>query len=99
MALKLWFQDDVENILEALDVASDRAMVQFIPVTPQASAYRQGFADALEAIGAAFGIQFDSLFNLVSDLCTRDGDCPLSGDCPALRIPEGLIPVCPRRNG
>jgi hypothetical protein len=27
--------------------------------------------------------------------CTPD--CPLSGDCPALRIPEGLIPVCPRR--
>jgi hypothetical protein len=66
MALRIWFQDDVESILEALDTASDKAMIH-LSATSQvsASAYRQGFADALEAVGAAFGIRFDSVFNLV----------------------------------
>lgn len=58
MGLDLWFREDVARILAATHEAMRAA--SSTPISPsndESAAYRQGFTDALRAVGIAFGVR------------------------------------------
>jgi hypothetical protein len=57
MGLDLWFREDVARILAATHTAM-AASLRAAPAVDReaAEAYRQGFEDALRAVGVAFGV-------------------------------------------
>jgi hypothetical protein len=57
MGLDLWFREDVARILASTQEALRAVTRATAPLDPEvAEAYRQGFADALQAVGVAFGV-------------------------------------------
>jgi hypothetical protein len=57
MALDLWFRDDVMRIMASTHEATGASTAALPPASFEvADAYRQGFLDALRAVGIAFGI-------------------------------------------
>ena len=53
--LRVWFRDDVTNILTSV-YASTSAALSAVDGTPEAEAFRRGHTAALVAVGLAFGI-------------------------------------------
>ncbi len=62
MGLDLWFREDVARILaathEAMRTVADATA---LPGDDESAAYRQGFTDALRAVGIAFGVCLPAL--------------------------------------
>lgn len=57
MGLDLWFRDDVLRILGAVVTGVGGATAANKPLDEQyAAAYRQGFEDAVRAVGVGFGV-------------------------------------------
>ena len=57
MALDVWFRDDVLRILGAVVTGVGGATAANKPLDEQyAAAYRQGFEDAVRAVGVGFGV-------------------------------------------
>jgi hypothetical protein len=57
MALDLWFREDVARILLSAHETMKASLGGVASTrTDVADAYRQGFADALQAVGIAFGV-------------------------------------------
>ena len=57
MALDLWFRDDVMRILASTHETMRASTAALPSASSEATdAYRQGFLDALRAVGIAFGI-------------------------------------------
>jgi len=57
MALDLWFPQDVARALASIYETMAASMRASAPLdTEMAEAYRQGFVDALDAMGVAFGV-------------------------------------------
>ena len=57
MGLDLWFREDVARILASAQETIWASAQATSPVSPEtASAYRQGFLDALRVVGIAFGV-------------------------------------------
>ena len=54
--LKIWFRDEIHNALTAVDTAN-LDLVSSLD-TPEMHIYRQGYAAALRALAAAFGIPY-----------------------------------------
>jgi hypothetical protein len=62
MALDLWFREDVARILASTDETMRASTAGWSHVSPRlATAYQQGFADALRAVGIAFGVAAPAL--------------------------------------
>ena len=53
----MWFQDDVAKLLAAVDAATAGVLAN-VPDNPYASAYRDGFTNAMRAVCAAFGLAY-----------------------------------------
>ena len=53
--LGIWFRDDIENILLAVDEANLDMVSRFD--APEVRIYRRGFAAAISAMAVAFGIR------------------------------------------
>lgn len=57
MGLDLWFREDVARILASAQETIWASTQATSPASPEtASAYQQGFLDALRVIGIAFGV-------------------------------------------
>jgi hypothetical protein len=57
MALDLWFPEDVARILASAHETMQTSTAGWSHVSPKlATAYQQGFVDALRAVGIAFGV-------------------------------------------
>lgn len=57
MGLDLWFREDVARILAATQETMGATLGAITPSDAgTADAYRQGFEDALRAVGVAFGV-------------------------------------------
>ncbi len=57
MALDLWFREDVARILASTHETMQASTAGWSHVSPRlATAYQQGFDDALRAVGIAFGV-------------------------------------------
>jgi hypothetical protein len=57
MALDLWFREDVARILASTHETMQASTAGWSHVSPRlATAYQQGFNDALRAVGIAFGV-------------------------------------------
>ena len=57
MALDLWFREDVARILASANETMQASTPGLAHVSPRlATAYQQGFVDALRAVGIAFGV-------------------------------------------
>jgi hypothetical protein len=57
MALDLWFREDVARILASSHETMQASTAGWSHVSPRlATAYQQGFGDALRAVGIAFGV-------------------------------------------
>jgi hypothetical protein len=57
MALDLWFREDVARILASAHETMQASTAGWSHVSPRlATAYQQGFVDALRAVGIAFGV-------------------------------------------
>jgi hypothetical protein len=57
MSLDLWFREDVARVLWSAHEAMSASFQAAAPSRPGgANAYRQGFEDALQAAGVAFGV-------------------------------------------
>ena len=57
MALDLWFREDVARILASAHETMRASTAGWSHVSPRlATAYQQGFVDALRAVGIAFGV-------------------------------------------
>jgi hypothetical protein len=57
MALDLWFREDVARILASAYETMRSSTVGWSHASPKlATAYQQGFVDALRAVGIAFGV-------------------------------------------
>ncbi len=58
MGLDLWFREDVMRILASAHETMRRSTVATSPPgSALTNAYRQGFVDALRAVGVAFGVR------------------------------------------
>lgn len=57
MALEMWFQEDMRNILLAVNAASASTVAAQQSDTPEMAAYRRGYQEALVAVALACGIQ------------------------------------------
>jgi hypothetical protein len=57
--LGIWFKDEIENILLAIDEANLDMVSRFD--APEVRIYRQGFAAAISAVATAFGIRYTAL--------------------------------------
>jgi hypothetical protein len=57
--LNVWFKDDVQNALRAVESAN--AGLFEIISTPEMQLYRQGYEAALRAVAEAFGIRQEPL--------------------------------------
>lgn len=57
MGLDVWFRQDVARILASTQETLAQAQGAVPPLDPErAGAYQQGFADALQAVSVAFGL-------------------------------------------
>ncbi|MEJ2736077.1 MAG: hypothetical protein P8189_21325 [Anaerolineae bacterium] len=57
MPLDLWFREDVARILASAHETMQASTAGWSRVSPSlATVYRQGFDDALRAVGIAFGV-------------------------------------------
>lgn len=57
MPLDLWFREDVTRILASTHETMRASTAGWSHVSPRlATAYQQGFVDALRAVGIAFGV-------------------------------------------
>ena len=57
MALDLWFREDVARILASAHETMRASTASWSHCSPKlATAYQQGFLDALRSVGIAFGI-------------------------------------------
>lgn len=57
MGLDLWFREDIARILAATAETLGSTLNAVSPLSPDdATAYQQGFEDALRAVGIAFGV-------------------------------------------
>jgi hypothetical protein len=57
MGLDLWFREDVARILASAQETLRASTQAISPASPEtASAYQQGFMDALRVVGIAFGV-------------------------------------------
>jgi hypothetical protein len=56
--LGVYFQQDIENVLRGVDAAS-LDIANIVP-TPQMEIYRRGHAAAINAMSAAFGLNYRS---------------------------------------
>lgn len=54
--LGIWFKDEIEDILLAIDEANLDMASRFD--TPEVRIYRQGFTAAISAVATAFGIRW-----------------------------------------
>lgn len=54
--LRVWFRDEIENTIEAVDLAN-RDIAKHIN-TPEMQMYRMGYEAAIEAFAASFGIRY-----------------------------------------
>ena len=58
MGLDVWFRQDVARILASTQGTLAQAQGAVTPLDPErANAYRQGFADALQSVAVAFGLE------------------------------------------
>jgi hypothetical protein len=58
MSLACWFRDDVTRLLAGVTSAAASTSEAFPTTEPQlAEAYRRGFADAIRAVAAGFGVR------------------------------------------
>ncbi len=53
--LEIWFKDEIENTLSAIDLANEELFE--IVCVPEMQLYRQGYQAALRAVAEAFGIR------------------------------------------
>lgn len=56
MALTMWFPDDIERLLYAIQQAHGDTVQN--SKQPPSDDYRRGYADALRAVFAAFGMNY-----------------------------------------
>jgi hypothetical protein len=56
--LNVWFKDDIQNALRAIDTANADLFKTIN--TPEMHFYRRGYEAALRAIAEAFGIRYES---------------------------------------
>lgn len=71
MGLDVWFREDVARILASTQEAMRAVTGATAPLDPEAAdVYRQGFSDALQAVGVAFGVAVPE---------ERAGDARISG--------------------
>jgi hypothetical protein len=54
--LEVWFRDDIQNTLRAVDSANAELFKTIN--TPEMQHFRQGYEAAIRAIGEAFGIRY-----------------------------------------
>ncbi len=99
MGLDLWFREDVARILAAMHEAMQATSKALAWAgDEEADLYRQGFSDALQAVGVAFGVclpeppELDGGENgrFAAPLCR-----PEMGGTPPLRM-RPLRPPMPR---
>ena len=64
--LNVWFKDDIQNALSAIDSAN-ADLFQTIN-TPEMQLYRRGYEAALRAMAEAFGLRYDTANCLRQDL-------------------------------
>jgi hypothetical protein len=56
--LNVWFKDDIQNALRAVDSANAELFKTID--TPEMQLYRRGYESALRSVGEAFGIRYQS---------------------------------------
>lgn len=54
--LKVWFRDEIQNALTAVDTANLELMSTID--SPEMEMYRKGYAAAIRALAAAFGLAY-----------------------------------------
>ncbi len=55
--LNVWFKDDIQNALRAIDSAN--AELFSVVNTPELQIYRRGYEAALRAMAEAFGLRYE----------------------------------------